>query len=44
MKKPYEEPVLEITLFNVSLSLSKDDDVVVGSGGDGNGGNSDWFD
>lgn len=44
MKKPYEEPVLEIELFNLPLMGSTDgvdDDGIVDVGG---GGNSDWWD
>ena len=44
MKKPYEEPILEITLFSVTMAGSTDgvtDDGIVDVGG---GGNSDWWD
>ena len=44
MKKPYEEPVLEITLFSVSMAGSTDGveyDGIIDVGG---GGKSDWWD
>ena len=43
MKKPYEEPVLEITLFSVPLMGSTDgieDDGIIDVGGGGH----DWWD
>jgi hypothetical protein len=44
MKKPYEEPVLEIMLFNATMAGSSDgitDDGVIDVGG---GKNDDWWD
>ena len=44
MKKIYEEPILDITLFSVTMAGSTDgveDDGVIDVGG---GGNSDWWD
>jgi hypothetical protein len=48
MKKPYEEPVLEITLFSVTMAGSTDgveDDgmVDIGGSGDSSNPNKDWW-
>ena len=49
MKKPYEEPVLEITMFSANMGMypssdGVDDDGLVDLGGEKDKPGFDWFD